>query len=236
MTTGAIVVAGGRGERLGRGVPKGMIEINGLPMWMFASLAFESANSITTMVVVVPGGYEEVVIDLAKHYGLSKIKSVVVGGDERQDSVALGLNALPATAECLLIHDGARPFVSIDLIDLVSASLRTHKAAFAGLPISDTLHQNKGGMALEGPDRSLLVGAQTPQGFHRTVLEEAMKLAGKGHAKYTDEVALVRNMLHINSAIVPGDPSNIKVTRPEDLILYSDRLKGISDKLKSRLS
>ncbi len=234
MSTGAIIVAAGRGERLGRGVPKGLIEIDGVPLLMLSTLAFECSASIACIVLVVPSGFEEIVMEQCRQYRLGKVVAAVAGGAERQDSVAEGLKALPESCDCALIHDGARPFVSSLLIEQVSASLRTHKAAFAAVPISDTLHQKKGGMAFDGPDRAILVAAQTPQGFHRTILSEAMRMNSLKNDKFSDEVTLLRNVLHINAAIVPGDSGNIKITRSQDIEFYDYRLLQIANTLNTR--
>ncbi len=234
MSAGAIIVAAGRGERLGLGLPKGLIEINGVPLLMFSTLAFESSPSINSIVLVVPSGFEEIVLELSKKFEFGKVVAAVAGGVERQDSVVRGLEALPAEDDCAIIHDGARPFVSSQLIEAVTASLRTHKAAFAALPVSDTLHQNKGGIALEGPDRSVLAAAQTPQGFHRQILTEAMQLGSKRNEKYTDEVSLLRKTLHINAAIVPGDSGNIKITRSQDIDFYCCQLQQAAISLMRR--
>jgi len=232
MNVGAVIVAAGRGERLGRGIPKGLVEIDGVPLLMLATRAFQEAGSILNIVLVIPPGFEEIVLELTKFYGFTKVSSVVAGGEERQDSVTLGLAALDSSIDCVLIHDGARPFVTALLIDQVAAALRTHKAAFAALPVADTLHVNKGGIALDGPDRSSLVAAQTPQGFHIPLLKDALKVVSTTGEKHTDEVSLLRKTMHVNAAIIPGDTGNVKITRSQDLEFYHSHLIQIVEQVK----
>lgn len=235
MTTGAIIVAAGRGERLGIGVPKGLVEIDGIPLVLIAANAFQEAASVDKIVLVVPEGFEESILRLCQKFHLTKVIATTHGGIERQDSVFAGLTALPKECDRILIHDGARPFVTVALIDRVASSLGTHKASMAGLPVNDTLHINKSGIAVEGPDRSMLIAAQTPQGFHRQVLISAFEVGNSRGEKYTDEVTLLRKTLGINAAIVQGETQNIKITRPGDLEFYEHQLHITTQSLTSNI-
>ncbi len=147
--------------------------------------------------------------------------SVVAGGEERRDSVAAGLAALPAACQLVLVHDAARPFASVALIDRIIAGARAGTAVVPGLPVADTIKELQPGtterVARTVP-RHGLRRIQTPQGFPRRILEEAHARAESDGPSATDDAGLVEQAggtVHI----VPGDPRNLKVTTADDLAL-----------------
>jgi 2-C-methyl-D-erythritol 4-phosphate cytidylyltransferase len=236
LKIGAIVVGGGSGQRLGAGIPKCFIEIEGVPLLFLSTLPLELSDAIEQITLVVPDGFEQQAHDFSIKLRFNKIDRIVRGGAERQDSVAAGLASISEDCPGVIIHDGARPFCSVNLVDRVVGTLNRSPAAFAACPVSDTLHTNSGGFAQGGPDRHSLVSAQTPQGFHRAYLEDALKFAESHHlGKYTDEISLLNQALGIAGAIMPGESSNIKVTCKEDLQFYAPQLMERAQQLRARL-
>ena len=226
MKFGAVVVGAGRGERLGMARPKCMVRIDGVPLLLMSAWSFDRMESVSETVLVVPPDCEAEVQAACEDLGLKRVISVVPGGARRQDSVLNGLKVLSQDVARVLIHDGARPLVSTGLIQRLIEALETEDAVFAGIPVSDTLHVNRGGHAEEGPDRQDLTAAQTPQGFERKILMEALAEAARRGLTFTDDVALVRQVTGVKARIIPGETTNIKITRPEDIRLHEFLLKA----------
>jgi 2-C-methyl-D-erythritol 4-phosphate cytidylyltransferase len=217
---GVVVVAAGRSTRVGGGVPKQYFPIDGVPVLLRAVRPFASHPDVAQVVVVLPPGEAERPPDfLAGLVGEALV--VVAGGRERADSVAAGLQALRTECGIVLVHDGARPFVDRSVIDAVIGHARGGHGAIAAVPVSDTIKE------AVGPDPTLvgrtvprdgLWRAQTPQGFPRSMLEEAYARAGAGAGGATDEASLVEASGGI-VRLVPDSPRNIKITTREDLAL-----------------
>lgn len=207
MTTAAIIVAAGRGTRAGGGVPKQWRPLNGRRVLDWTLTAFQGAAVDHVVLVLHPedhGAWEEFA---------AKPVILAEGGAERAASVLNGLKALEGRGvEKVLIHDAARPCVSAALISEVLAALDTHEAAAPALPVTDALWTGGNGTVTGTRDRTGLFGAQTPQGFrYGTIL--AAHLAHPGGA--ADDVQVARDAGH-QVTIIPGDPDNIKITRPGD--------------------
>jgi len=214
---GVIVVAAGRGARLG-GVPKQFRDVAGEPMLFRTLRPFLDHPDVHTVAVVLPASVVETPPPWLAGLAGPRVR-LVVGGDERADSVRAGLVTLPPNCATVLVHDGARPFASPDVISAVIAGARRGMGAVAACPVTDTLKE-----AAPQPDGSALVRrtvprgglwrAQTPQGFPRALLERAH--AGAGSA--TDDAQLAEQA---GSAVmlVPDSPLNLKVTTAEDLVL-----------------
>jgi len=232
MNYGAVIVAAGRGERLGLGVPKALAEIESVSLVAMSAWALAQAPELKTIVVVAPRGFVEETKNSIERWRIPKIAEFVPGGEFRQDSVRAGLDALPAEIDAVLIHDGARCLVNVDLVERVMSAMRIHDAVLPALPITDTLHTNEDGYAQPAPERSTLVRAQTPQGFIRRVLEEALRIGGDGWQRSTDETALVRETVKEAAFLVEGDETNVKITSPVDLLIYMDLLKMRSSHIK----
>jgi 2-C-methyl-D-erythritol 4-phosphate cytidylyltransferase len=218
---GAIVVAAGRGTRFGGGdAPKQYQLIGGVPMVLRALRPFTSHPEVAQVVLVLPPA------DAARPPSfLSDISgsglTIVAGGDHRRDSVRAGLAALWAECAVVLVHDGARPFVERAVIDAVIGHARRGESAVPAVLLSDTLKE----VASDDPTliartrpRARLWRAQTPQGFPRTVLEEAHARAARTGHRATDDSALVESM-GLPVRLVPDSTRNIKITTPEDLAL-----------------
>jgi 2-C-methyl-D-erythritol 4-phosphate cytidylyltransferase len=205
----AILVAAGSGQRLGAAVPKAFVEVAGRSLLARAIATFGANPAIDMLVVVAPPSHLDAAAELTT-------APVVPGSETRQGSVAAGLAALPPEVEYVLVHDVARPFVPIAVIDAVLAALRRGAAAVVPVvPIHDTVRRIGADGALDGlVDRATLAAVQTPQGFPRAVLTAAHEAAGQ-HA-VTDDAALVEALGH-RVVAVPGDDRAFKITTPRDL-------------------
>jgi len=215
METLAILVAAGRGERLGAARPKAFLEVAGQPLLLRAARAFEAASLVDGIVAVVPEDEVENARCLLAPIG--KLRGVAAGGARRQDSVLEGLKLAPdAWDGTVLVHDAARPFVSPELIDAVVVAAREHGAALPVLPVVDTIKRLQGGRAVATVDRAELAAAQTPQGFRFSLLVRAYEEAFRDRVSLTDESMAVER-LGRDVAVVPGSPDNRKITTPDDL-------------------
>jgi len=209
---GVVVPAAGLGVRLGPGAPKALREVAGEPLLAHALRGLRSAPSIGPVVVVAPAPDVQAVTRLVAAYDVG----VVAGGAQRQDSVRLGLAALPAEVDLVLVHDAARCLTPRHVVEAVVAALRAGADAVVPvLPIADTVKQVDGQLVLRTVDRADLRAVQTPQGFRRAVLERAHS---SGLRATTDDAGLVE-ALGGTVTTVPGDDEAFKITRPLDLLL-----------------
>lgn len=217
MRVSAIIVAGGRGERLGGTVPKQFLEVGGRSLLQRSVDALAASPLVSEVIVVVPATYVEQVSSTLATTG-SRLR-VTAGGSRRQDSVAAGFDLVGADVDVVLVHDAARAFVKPDLIARVVAQAGAHGAAIAALRVRDTVKRGvqSGDVVVvaETIPRESVHLAQTPQGFTRQVLAEAVAL-GRSGREATDEAALAEAAGHV-VILVEGDPDNIKVTTPADL-------------------
>lgn len=217
---GVVLVAGGRGLRLGGATPKQYLPIGGVPMLLRALRPFTSHPDVARTVVVLPP--EDAAAPPAWLAPLlGETLAVAAGGAERMDSVANGVAALGDGVTIVLVHDAARPLVTQPVIDRVLAAARAGEAALPAVPVSDTLKEGDPAeptrVARTVP-RERLWRAQTPQGFPRALLAEAHARGRAEGLVATDDAQLVER-LGGTVRLVPGDARNIKVTTPEDLAL-----------------
>jgi 2-C-methyl-D-erythritol 4-phosphate cytidylyltransferase len=216
---GVVVVAAGRGSRLGRETPKQYQPIGGVPMVLRAVRAFVTHPDVAQVALVLPLADAEHPPAFLRGVAGAGLM-VVAGGAERADSVAAGLRALGPDCTVVLVHDAARPFVERAVIDAVIAYARAGEGAIAAVRVTDTLKQ----AAPDDPTqvartvpRDALWRAQTPQGFPRAVLERA-HAAAREAGSATDDASLVERT-GVPVRLVPDSPRNMKVTTPEDLAL-----------------
>jgi 2-C-methyl-D-erythritol 4-phosphate cytidylyltransferase len=211
---GAIVAAAGLGTRLGRGA-KALVELNGRTALSRVVELLLALDEVGCIVVVGPPAR----LELAEREveALHPGKPVVVrpGGDTRQQSVRVGLKALEG-CDYVLVHDAARPMASAPLVRRVIAAAIQTGAAIPGVPPRDAVKRVEGGRLVESLDRSRLVLAQTPQGFRYALLERAHFQAADAGLVGDDDSQLVAAAGHA-VAVVPGEPTNVKLTTPEDL-------------------
>ncbi len=212
--TGVIVAAAGEGRRLGFALPKALVPLAGLPLFLHSVRTFSSLAFVREIVLVLPGEWiDRVRARHGRELMRRKVIAMVAGGARRQDSVLEGLEA--TTAPVILVHDAARPLVSRRAVKDVAVAAARHGAAVLAAPAVDTVKiADDRGRVLETPDRSKVWLAQTPQGFRRRVLLNAYRLNGDRDA--TDDVQLVERARG-KVMIVPSDNANFKITTPEDL-------------------
>lgn len=209
---GAVIVAGGSGQRFGTSRPKQFLPLRGEPVLLWAIRAFVTHPEVGPVVVVLPAAFAADPPGWVVESGAE----VVAGGEQRSDSVWNGLCALPASCEIALVHDGARPLVSARVIADVIAGARAG-GAVAAVPVSETVKRaNEGGTVLATENRDGLWTAQTPQGFPREVLQAAYRSAREAGVSATDDAALVER-IGGTVRLVPGEQTNIKITVPGDL-------------------
>lgn len=207
----AIITAAGKGSRMGASLPKQFLKISGRTILEHGILPFEEAEFIDEILVVTGKESVEFCEELCK--GFKKVKRVLAGGKERQDSVN---NALEGVAEGLvLIHDGARPYITEDVIFNVLEDAYKAGAAVAAVPVKDTIRQQteEGGKTLK---RDQLYSVQTPQGFRVELIKEAFKKAYEDGFYGTDDAGLVDRMGR-EVVISQGSYANIKITTKEDM-------------------
>jgi 2-C-methyl-D-erythritol 4-phosphate cytidylyltransferase len=213
----AIVPAAGRGERLGPGAPKALRLLGGVPLLVHAVRNLAAARLVDLVVVAAPPDQVTAVRALLADHHTGATLHVVPGGPTRPESVRAALAALPDAVAVVLVHDAARPLAPVELIDSVASAVRAGAdAVVPGLPVTDTVKRVDGDVVTETVDRSALRSVQTPQGFRRTVLEEAhLDLSDGG---ITDDAGLVERAGY-SVIVVPGAEEAFKVTRPLDLVL-----------------
>lgn len=225
MKFGVVIVGAGKGERLGRVTPKCMVKIDKVPLLLLSVWVFEQSDDIESIVLVVPPGYEQDIDLDVKQLRFQNVTSIIQGAERRQDSVLNGIQSLSRDIDRVIIHDGARPLLSLEVVNRFITALKEEQPVFVGVPINDTLHTNIEGYAHNAPDRIDLVVAQTPQGFDRSLLLEAFFIGEERQLTVTDEATLVRETMDVLARIVEGETMNVKITRPEDLELYNMPLK-----------
>ncbi|MEU5954871.1 2-C-methyl-D-erythritol 4-phosphate cytidylyltransferase [Streptomyces sp. NPDC047525] len=225
--TAVVIPAAGRGVRLGPGAPKALRALNGTPMLIHAVRAMAASRAVSLVVVVAPPEDTAEVKSLLADHALPERTDfmVVPGGETRQESVKLGLDALPEGIGVVLVHDAARPLVPVDTVDGVIEAVREGAPAVVpALPLADTVKQVEPGdptqpgapePVVATPERARLRAVQTPQGFDRDTLVRA-------HATVTENVtddASMVEQLGLQVVVVPGHEEAFKVTRPLDLVL-----------------
>jgi 2-C-methyl-D-erythritol 4-phosphate cytidylyltransferase len=215
MKVAAVVLAAGRGKRLGHALPKAFVKLLGRTLLEHSLAALAGASEVDLVQPVVASE------DLDRFAGLAlddvpKLMPVVPGGDERQDSVAAGLAALGADVGWVAVHDAARCLVSREEVGRVIAAARGSGAALLAIPVRDTIKRVRDGLVLETPNRQECWAAQTPQVFRIELLREALDKARADGVVGTDDAQLVER-LGAPVEVVEGSPSNLKITLPEDL-------------------
>lgn len=218
MQADVIVVAAGKGERVGRELPKPFLPVSGIPLLIHTLRAITQSTRITKIIIVVAPEREALCHDLLRLYGPFRVPlTIVPGGAERQDSVRLGLAALDSTSEVVAIHDAARPFLDHEILDRSIETAAVHGGALVAVPVRDTIKRViQEGTVLETIPRQHLWLAQTPQTFRVPLIREAHARALAEGIVATDDAALIERLGKLVK-IVPGSYRNFKITTPEDL-------------------
>lgn len=217
MTVAAIVAAAGSGSRLGLG-SKALVQLHGRTTLARALELFAGLEEVDRIVVAAPSARLEAARLEVDGAGITKPVTLCPGGETRQESVRAALGALEGGCDWVLVHDAARPLASPALVRRVLAAARQSGAAFPGLPPRDAVKRVEGGRLVESLDRSRIVLAQTPQAFNYQLLMRAHFEAWDAGLVGDDDAQLVAAGGH-PVTVVEGEPTNIKLTTPQDLEL-----------------
>ena len=222
----AIVLAAGQGTRMGGKTAKQYLLLDGRPVLYYALLAFE--KSMVDEIILVAGEKDLPFCrtEIVEKYGFSKVTRIVAGGKERYHSVYQGLKAAGG-ADYVLIHDGARPFVSDDIISRTIEAVKKEKACVVAMPVKDTIKiANEDHYAIETPNRSKVWMIQTPQAFsYDLILHAYEKVLASGDAVITDDAMVLEKAENIPVKLVQCIYNNIKITTPEDMKIAEIFLK-----------
>jgi 2-C-methyl-D-erythritol 4-phosphate cytidylyltransferase len=223
LSVWAVLVAAGRGERLGADRPKAFVKLGELPLLAEPLRRLDESEWIDGIVVAAPAGWEEPAILLAEELSADKVRSVVTGGETRTASVRAAVAEIPDDALVVLVHDAARPLVPDEVIERVLLPMAEGGDGIVpGLPLSDTTKRVRDGVVVETVSRDDLVAVQTPQAFPAARIREALAAGGDDA---TDCAGLVEARGG-RIKVVPGDRRLLKVTDPADLELVSAWLGG----------
>ena len=210
---GAVIVAAGTASRMG-GIDKVMAQLDGEPMIVRTVRTFQNCPAVKEIVIVTR---EDLISRISSLCGkFEKVRAVVVGGNDRAESVKNGLNMLSNRVKLVAVQDGARPLITEAVIDRTIRAAHTYGAAAPAIPVKDTIKVVAGGIVTTTPDRNTLKAIQTPQVFDFDLLKGALKKAAADGAAITDDCSAVE-LLGYKVKIVEGDECNIKVTTPMDL-------------------
>ncbi len=216
---GAIIVAAGKGSRMGLGYNKVLASLCGKPVIDWTLKSFVHSGIIDRLILVISPEDEGAMAQVCQNYIDQMEIAMVFGGEDRQDSVYNGLKALDDNVDVVLIHDGARPFIDRDLIERSVDQAHIHGAACSGMPVKETIKiVDEVNVIRSTPDRSFLWSAQTPQAFKKDIILEAYSLAFEKGIRATDDACLAERAGY-SVAMFEGDYRNIKLTSSEDLLL-----------------
>jgi 2-C-methyl-D-erythritol 4-phosphate cytidylyltransferase len=215
--TVGLLLAAGSGRRVGEG-PKAFLEIAGEPLFLHSLRCMVASGALDGVVMTVPNGYVPVAQKWEESLGLNAGFLIVrVGGSSRQDSVRLGLDAVPSGTDAIVCHDAARPFATPGLFRRVLAGLREAEGVVPLVPSPDTVKRVREGKVIDTIPRQDIGLAQTPQAFSTRALKRAHELALRSGLSGTDDAVLLEAAGY-QVVAVEGEPENFKVTTPEDLL------------------
>jgi 2-C-methyl-D-erythritol 4-phosphate cytidylyltransferase len=220
----AVIVAAGDSTRMGSGPRKPLLRLAGRTMVEHTLAAFDRVALVEEIVIVSHPADLEIYAQMARdaerlHPAFMKVRAVVPGGRRRTQSVRFGARSVSPQIDVVLVHDAARPLIESEVIEKAARVAHREGASIVAVPVSDTLKTSASGTHAERTlDRSVLWAAQTPQAFRRGILMELLARAEADEFEPTDDCALHERYLG-PVTIVPGDPCNLKVTTPSDLII-----------------
>lgn len=225
----AIIVAAGQSRRMGGDTSKQFILIDGVPVIVRTLKAFEIAERIREVVIAARQEDIPQMYALIQDYEITKVKQIITGGETRQESVFHAIAQVDEQADFLAIHDGARPLIRPQEIDLAVSAAMEHGAAALGVPVKDTVKRvDADGKIVDTPDRSTLWAVQTPQVFSRALYLRAAEQAGEDAAQLTDDCQLIEQT-GTPVYLVRGAYSNLKITTPEDVFSAEGILRAAED-------
>lgn len=225
----AIIVAAGQSRRMGGDTSKQFILIDGVPVIVRTLKAFEIAERIREVVIAARQEDIPQMYALIQDYEITKVKQIITGGETRQESVFRAIAQVDENADFLAIHDGTRPLIRPQEIDLAVSAAVEHGAAALGVPVKDTVKQvDADGKIVDTPERSTLWAVQTPQVFSRALYLRAAEQAGEAAAQLTDDCQLIERT-GAPVYLVRGAYANLKITTPEDVFAAEGILRATED-------
>ena len=219
----AVIPAAGTASRM-EGIDKMPAELMGKPVLAWTLQALDACPLIDEMIVVTREDLITPVGTLCKEYGISKVKTIVKGGADRAESVALGLREISPEAELAAIHDGARPFVSQKVLEEVLTAAAKNGAAAPAVPVKDTIKKAEKGVVEQTLDRSTLYAVQTPQVFQADFIKGALQHCREKGISITDDCSAAE-ALGMKVTLTEGSYENIKITTPIDMVMGEAILK-----------
>ncbi|MDE6209962.1 MAG: 2-C-methyl-D-erythritol 4-phosphate cytidylyltransferase [Lachnospiraceae bacterium] len=230
----AIVLSGGKGKRMGTTVSKQYLMLKNRPILSYALESFEKSNIDEIILVVGSGDKEFVQHGIVNKYNIKKVKAIVEGGNERYNSVYNALvyidrmmSEVSLDNTYVLVHDGARPFISVSDINIIIEEVIKEKACVLGVKAKDTIKLSTDNNYVEStPDRSNVWQIQTPQAFQFKILKSSYdKIIDDNIKNMTDDSMVVETVSDIKIKLLEGSYTNIKITTPEDLIIGETLIK-----------
>lgn len=218
----AIVLAAGQGKRMNSEVAKQFLSLNGKPVLYYSLKSFEESSVDEVILVTGNGQIEYCKENIVNGFHLKKVKQIIEGGKERYDSVYRALECA-SRADYVLIHDGARPFIAVQLIESIIEAVKVNSACLIGTPVKETIKVvGQKGYITSTPNRNTLWAAQTPQAFGYQLIHNAYDLLYKEddivRSSITDDAMVYETFLNQPVKMLMGDYNNIKITTPEDLL------------------
>jgi 2-C-methyl-D-erythritol 4-phosphate cytidylyltransferase len=218
----AVIAAAGSSTRMG--ADKLLMLLDGIPVIAHTLLAFEHCDIADKIILVTKSVKVVAMQDICREYGITKVTDIISGGSERTESVLNGVMAA-GRADYVMIHDGARPLVSQEVIEEAYRAAVEFGAAAPGVPVKDTVKIVKDGIVVSTPDRSSLIAIQTPQVFYTGLIKGALSRAAEEKKSYPDDCAAVE-AIGMSVHVTPGDYRNLKITTEEDFAAADTLLAG----------
>ncbi len=228
----AVIVAAGSSQRMGS--DKLLHNLGIMPVLARTLLAFQDCDLVDEIVVVTRMEKLEEVAELCKKYRIEKASKVICGGATRMESALAGVSEVKEKAKLIAIHDGARPLVSVELIENTVRAAAKYKAAVPAIKSVDTLKLAEDGETVTGSlDRELVLRVQTPQVFDADLIKGALTFAAEKKLPLTDDCSAAE-LMGVKARIVPGEEDNIKLTTPRDMLFAAAILKDRGEYLADR--
>ena len=218
-----VVVAAGSSTRMGK--DKLFLDLEGMPVLVRTLRVFDECSFVREVILVAREDRAEDAAELCRAYGIRKVARVVIGGATRTESVLAGISSIDREARIVLVHDGARPLVTEDIIYDAMHKAAIYSAAAPAVPVTDTIKETQRDIVVRTPDRASLAAVQTPQAFVPEILKAALTAAVRDGKEYTDDCAAVEAM-GVRVHLSKGSRENIKITGPLDMELAAGILRS----------